>query len=183
MQFIAPNQLAYPGVRGNHVFMAAAKQTRHVQQSLLRRGGKRRGAGRKPSGTRARARHEARPEFKPYHALHVSMRVVPAVGSLRRRDMYKAVRNASLAAARSERFRIVHISLQRSHLHMLVEAEHKVALARGMQGFQISAAKHINAALGDGTEPRRGKVFSDRYHLTVIRSPTQARHAISYVLV
>lgn len=110
------------------------------------------------------------------------MRVVPEVGSLRRRDMYKAVRNASLAAARSERFRIVHISLQRSHVHMLVEAEHKRALAQGMQGFQISAVKHINAALGDGTGPRRGKVFSDRYHLTVITSPTQARHAISYVL-
>jgi putative transposase len=110
------------------------------------------------------------------------MRVVPVVGSLRRRDMYKAVRNASLAAARSERFRIVHVSLQRSHVHMLVEAEHKAALARGMQGFQISAAKHINAALGSGKQPRRGKVFSDRYHLEVIRSPTQARHAISYVL-
>jgi hypothetical protein len=30
--------------------------------------------------------------------------------------------------------------------------------------------------------PRRGKVFGDRYHLTVIRTPTQARHSISYVL-
>ena len=110
------------------------------------------------------------------------MRVVPAVGSLRRRDMYKALRNASIVAARSERFRTVHVSLQRDHVHMLAEADHKGALARGMQGFQISAAKNINAALGDGARPRRGKVFSDRYHLEVIKSPTQARHALSYVL-
>src|ERR1043166_8974964 len=118
MTFIVPNQLYKSRIDDKHVFMAAtAKRKRHVQQSLFRRGGKRRGAGRKPSGMRAGERHEARPDFKSYHGLHVVMRVVPAVGSLRRRDMYKAIRNASIAAARSERFRIVHASLQRSHVH------------------------------------------------------------------
>jgi REP element-mobilizing transposase RayT len=155
---------------------------RHVQQALFRRGGKRRGAGRKPKGARAGERHDARPEFKPYHALHVVMRVASAVGSLRRRKMYQAMRAATIAAALRERFRIVHISLQRTHVHMLVEADHKLALARGMQGFTISAARNINAALGDGEHPRRGKVFSDRYHVEVITTPTRARHALGYVL-
>ena len=36
---------------------------RHVQQELFRRGGKRRGAGRKPKGGRAGERHVARPGF------------------------------------------------------------------------------------------------------------------------
>src|SRR5262245_3565900 len=164
----------------------AAKQRnrkRHVQQQLFRRGGKRRGAGRKPRGARAGEGHEARPAFKPYHGLHVVMRVMPAVGSLRRRSMYKALRDASITAALRERFRIVHISLQRNHVHMLVEAEHKAALARGMQGFLISAARNINSLLATGNRRRRrGKVFADRYHLEVITSPTQAHHAISYVL-
>ena len=166
--------------------MASAKpqraRKRHVQQELFRRGGKRRGAGRKPKGRRAGERHAARPAFKSYHPLHVVMRIVPAVGSLRRRKMYKAMRDASITAALRERFRIVHISLQRTHVHMLVEAETKAALARGMQGFQISAARNINTALGDGKRRRRGKVFADRYHLEVITSPTRARHAIAYVL-
>ena len=162
--------------------MAMGRRKRHVQQELFRRGGKRRGAGRKPKGTRSGERHEARPEFTPHHALHVVMRVVPAVGSLRRRKMYRAMRDASITAALRERFRIVHISLQRTHVHMLVEAEHRAALARGMQGFQISAARNINTALGDGERRRRGKVFADRYHLEVITSPTRARHVISYVL-
>ena len=153
-----------------------------MQQALFRRGGRRRGAGRKPRGARAGERHGARPEFKPYHALHVVMRVVPAVGSLRRRTMYKALRDATITAALRERFRIVHISLQRTHVHMLVEAEHKAALAHGMQGFQISAARNINTALGDGVRRRRGKVFADRYHLEVITTPTRARHALGYVL-
>ncbi|TMQ14366.1 MAG: hypothetical protein E6J91_15605 [Deltaproteobacteria bacterium] len=153
-----------------------------VQHELFRRGGKRRGAGRKPKGARAGERHEARPDFKPYHALHVVMRVAPEVGSLRRRKMYKAMRDATITAAMRERFRIVHISLQRDHVHLLVEAEHKVALARGMQGFVISAARNINTALGDGVQRRRGKVFADRYHVNVIKTPTQAHHTIRYVL-
>jgi REP element-mobilizing transposase RayT len=79
-------------------------------------------------------------------------------------------------------FRIVHISLQRTHVHLIVEAEHQAALARGMQGFLISAARHINTALGSGGRRRRGPVFADRYHLEVITTPTRARHAISYTL-
>ncbi len=161
---------------------AKSKRKRHVQQVLFRRGGKRRGAGRKPNGPRAAERHETRPAFKPYHPLHVVMRVVPAVGSLRRRTLYQAIRQATITAALREWFRIVHVSLQRDHVHLLVEADDKAALARGMQGFQISAAKHINAALGDGERRRRGKVFADRYHVEVITTPTRAHRALGYIL-
>jgi REP element-mobilizing transposase RayT len=158
------------------------ERRRHIQQSLFRRGGKRKGAGRKPRGARAGERHEARPDIEPSHALHVVMRVVPDVGSLRRRKLYKAMRDATITAALREWFRIVHISLQRTHVHLIVEAEDKAALGRGMQGFQVSAARNINTVLGDGVRRRRGKVFADRYHLEVITTPTRARHAIGYVL-
>lgn len=111
------------------------------------------------------------------------MRVVPAVGNMRRRDMYKAMREATITAALRERFRIVHISLQRTHVHMLVEASNKLALARGMQGFQVSAARNINTVLGvDRYRRRRGAVFADRYHVEVITSPTRAHRALSYVM-
>jgi hypothetical protein len=84
-------------------------------------------------------------------------------------------------------FRIVHISIQRTHVHMLVEADNKQALARGMQSFQISAAKHLNRAasvkvMKEGGQRRRGNVFPDRYHQEIIKSPTQARRALAYVL-
>src|SRR5262245_13017519 len=177
------NQVDSPYCNDKSAGMAAcSKRRRHVQQELFRQGGKRRRAGRKPAGVRGRESHDARPEFKRYQPLHVVMRVVPAVGSLRRRAMYKALRDASIIAALREWFRIVHVSLQRSHVHMIVEADDKAALAHGMQSFQVSAAKNINAALGCDGVRRRGKVFSDRYHAEVITSPTQARHTISYVL-
>jgi len=111
------------------------------------------------------------------------MRVVPAVGNMRRRDMYKAMRDATVTAALRERIRIVQISVQRTHVHMLIEAANKLSLARGMQGFQVSAARNINTVLGvDKYRRRRGPVFADRYHVEVITSPTRARRALSYVM-
>ncbi|HET7503564.1 MAG TPA: hypothetical protein VFK02_21225, partial [Kofleriaceae bacterium] len=73
---------------------------------------------------------------------------------------------------------------QRTHIHLLVEADGKAALSVGMQGFQISAAKHLNREISKGRPGprRRGKVFPDRYHAEIITTPTQARHTLSYVL-
>jgi REP element-mobilizing transposase RayT len=163
------------------VLRMVARRRGHVQQELFRHGGRRKGAGRKPKGARAGQAHDARPVIKARHALHVVLRVVPEVGNLRRREMYRAIRAASVTAAARGRIRIVHISIQRTHIHLLVEANDKLALGIGMQGFQISAARHINTALGEERR-RRGRVFCDRYHVVVITSPTQARHALSYVL-
>src|SRR5262249_13943706 len=65
----------------------------------------------------------------------------------------------------------------------IVEADHKMALSRGMQSFQISAAKHLNRAASKGrAERRRGNVFTDRFHQEILTTPTQTRHALSYVL-
>src|ERR1043165_10302372 len=141
--------------------------------------------GPKPKGRRAGSPHRARPELKARHPVHVVLRVVRDVDNLRRRSTYKAVREATLTTARREDFRIVHLSIQRNHLHLLVEADHKAALASGMQGFQISAAKHLNAAISkDRIGPRRrGAVFPDRYFAEIITTPTQARHALSYVII
>jgi hypothetical protein len=47
-------------------------------------------------------------------------------------------------------------------VHLLVEADNKLALSRGMQSFQISAAKHINREFSLKmrlTDRRRGNVF------------------------
>jgi REP element-mobilizing transposase RayT len=159
-----------------------------VEQLVLfehkKHGGKRPGAGRPPKGERAGERHEQRPFHDARNPVHVVLRAVKAVGNLRRRRVYQAIREATRTVARREDFRIVHLSIQRTHVHLLVEAKTKAALAAGMQGFQISAAKHLNAAISKGRPgPRRkGTVFPDRYHAVVIESPRQARHALSYVI-
>jgi REP element-mobilizing transposase RayT len=115
--------------------------------------------------------------------VHVVLRVAALVATLRGFDIYHAIRKATIVAASNPAFRIVHLSIQHNHIHLLVEAENRMALARGMQGFQISAAKWINRAISKQTEERRrGQVFTDRYHAEIIKSPRQARHALAYVL-
>ena len=151
--------------------------------------------GRKPNGPRAGSPHKTRPELSADHPVHVVLRVVRAIGSLRKRLMYAALRQATITVAlraelRAETdgaFRIIHISIQRTHVHLLVEADTKLALSRGMQSFQISAAKHLNHAaslkiIKQGGARRRGTVFPDRYHQEIIRTPTQARRTLAYVL-
>jgi REP element-mobilizing transposase RayT len=148
------------------------------------RGGKRRGAGRPPKGPRAGAPHDKRPFLHARYPVHVTLRAIAAVGNLRRRCVYQAIREATLTTARRDNFRIIQLSIQHNHVHLIIEADDKYALAAGMQGFQISAAKHLNAAISKGKPGprRRGSVFPDRYHAEIITSPTQARHALSYVM-
>ena len=187
--------------------LMAKPRKRHVQQSIRfpdkngqnrgRRKGERcrgRKPGRKPkNGYRAGSPHKERPELKSWMAVHATLRVNPEVGGLRKRHMYQALRDATIAVALRElnfaepenAFRIVHISIQNTHVHLLVEAGSKEALSRGMQSFQISAAKHINRKYSERrglARRRRGNVFVDRYFEEVITTPRRARHALSYVL-
>jgi REP element-mobilizing transposase RayT len=158
----------------------------HVQQSFefKSHGGKRAGAGRPRKGKRSSERHEKREPHDRRHPVHVTIRVVPGLGTLRKRHYYKAIRWATIAVAAHARFRIVHFSIQSNHMHLLVEATSQRALARGMKGFQISAAKHINRTIGErnGEPRRRGQVFADRYHKHELTSPREVRHALAYVL-
>lgn len=146
-------------------------------------GGKRRGAGRKPKGKRPSARHEARPEHDPRHPVHVTIRVVGNASGLRRRDIYVALREATIVTAKRDDFRIVHMSIQHDHLHLIVEADDKAALSKGVQGFSISAARQINRAItARGGERRTGKVISDRFHARSLTSPRAVRNTVAYVL-
>jgi putative transposase len=171
--------------------MARARK-RHVQQQLRyldkngqRRGGKRKGAGRPKSGAFASQPHKRRQTFKASEPVQVTIRAVRDVQRLRNFDAYHAARKAMVATFRREDFRIVHVSIQGTHVHLLIEANDRIALARGMQAFQISAAKHLNAAITKRLglqKRRRGAVFTDRYHATIIRTPRHARHELAYVL-
>jgi len=170
--------------------MARARKV-HVQLSLLtkldkngqRRGGKRKGAGRPKKGVRASEPHKRREAFKKSEPVHVTIRVARDVASLRGFETYQAIREALVTTYARQDIRIVHISIQGTHIHLLVEANSRLALGRGMQRFEISAAKLLNKAMTKRTgKKRRGTVFPDRYHAVVIRSPRQARNNLAYVL-
>jgi hypothetical protein len=47
-----------------------------------------------------------------------------------------------------------------------------------MQGFSVRLAKGLNRMMS-----RRGKVFADRFHAHVLRTPAEVRNALAYVLL
>src|SRR6266508_1457189 len=64
-------------------------------------------------------------------------------------------------------------SFAAARIELVVEANDRIALARGMQGFQVAAAKHLNRLRG-----RKGTVFADRYRARPLRTFAAVREVI-----
>lgn len=148
-----------------------------VEIAFPRRGGRRRGAGRKPSGPRRRVAHYRRESIDQHKPVHVTLRVLDSIRRLRRMDAYRAIRQAMLVAHRRTDFRIVQVSIQSNHVHLICEADNRRALSSGMSSLKISAAKRLNRVLR-----RSGAVFADRYHSEILACPLQVRNCLSYVM-
>jgi REP element-mobilizing transposase RayT len=137
---------------------------------------RRKGGGRKPKGARAGVPHLVRDSFGAAEPVHVTIRTVAEIGGLRGDGLFGKIRDA-LRRGCKDGFRVVHFTVLGNHVHLIVEAAGKEALARGMQGLSIRLARTINRHL-----KRKGTVWGDRYHATVLGTPTQCRHALAYVL-
>lgn len=138
------------------------------------RGGARAGAGRPRAGAR-RLALGTRGAIASRHPVHVTLRCVDGF-FLRRWDVFKLVCDAT-SAAHVDEFRICELDLEPNHLHLILEVAGAEDLASGLQRFQSVLARRLNALAR-----RSGQVFLDRYHSTVLTSPTQVKHALRYVL-
>jgi REP element-mobilizing transposase RayT len=121
--------------------------------------------------------HRARPVHYHGHPVHVTMRVERRVPDLRHPCLFFVTRDAVVAGTRAG-FRVVHYSVQRDHLHLLVEAGDKTALAHGLRALAIRVAKTVNAACGT-----TGRVLEGRYHARALRTPREVRFGLLYVLM
>ena len=153
------------------------KRWRQQALTFRTRGGRRKGAGRKPSAGRRGVPHRFRPEHRKEHPVHVTLRASRRLPSLRKQRIFEAVRR-SLGRTVRTWFRIVHYSVQADHVHLLVEALDKNSLSRGLMGATIRLARAVNRVL-----KRRGSVWSDRYHARALHTPREVRHGMVYVLM
>ncbi|MFN0250464.1 MAG: hypothetical protein ACKV2T_26525 [Kofleriaceae bacterium] len=140
-------------------------------------GGAREGAGRPARGPVVSERHTVRPPLAPWFPVHVTARIDPTVRALGRRDAYATIRRAVTLSLARTNFRIVRLAIHATRLELLVEADDKHALARGMQGFQVSAARAVNRAAR-----RTGCVFPDRYRMAILRTRGAARAVVRTAL-
>jgi hypothetical protein len=143
-------------------------------------GGRREGAGRKPSG-KAGVSHDQRAVLASRFPVHVTVKLQRGLPRLRRRSEYTALRAAFHAGCAGVEgrgaFRLCHYAVLDEHLHFLVEAQDRTALSRAIQGLLVRIARALNKLWS-----RRGKVFADRYHDRILRTPRETRNAIRYVL-
>lgn len=149
------------------------------QQSLALRtwGGRRRGAGRKPAGQEARLSHTARQPFGGTRPVHVTLRLLDRVWNLRSERSFSVIHGALADTVRRRDFRVVHFSIQGEHLHLIVEADGPESLSNGVRALAIRLSRRLNKMMGTA-----GPVFEDRFHAHVLRTPTEVRNALRYVL-
>lgn len=140
-------------------------------------GGARAGAGRKPKGGQAGASHAKRPVIAARHPVHVTLRLEPGLESLRKRRIHAFVRRALFEGANRFGMRLVQFSVQSNHLHFVCEVIDEVALGRGIKGICVRMARTL-----DRLWSRTGRVFADRYHTHVLKTPREVRNALAYVL-
>ena len=153
------------------------KRPEQLGLDFVQRGGRRKGAGRKTTGSRALVSHKARPRFDKPAAVHVTVRFGEHVWNLRSQRSYRLIKACFADALGRFGLRIIQFSVQGNHVHLIVEADSSAALSRGMQGLCIRLAKALNRLM-----ERKGHVFADHFHSRILATPTELVNAIAYVL-
>ena len=105
------------------------------------------------------------------------MRLREGLPSLRRLGAFETLKRRFRAGCNRFGFRLIEYSIQSNHIHFIAEALDARALARGMQGLSVRIARGLNKGWD-----RTGKVFADRYHSRILRTPREVRLALAYVL-
>ncbi len=108
--------------------------------------------------------------------VHVTARAVKGAPSLRSERVFNALR-AIFAKASEKGFALLHFSVQGNHVHLIVEGDDDMALARGLQRLLSRIAMAVNAVAR-----RSGKLWRDRHHRHPLRTPSEVRNAYVYVL-
>ena len=164
------------------------KRARQPKQLPLARragwGGRRDGAGRKRKDGQAGpgVPHLRRPPLDSRNPVHVTLKVRREVWSLRRGRSVRALKRLLLEVKRRRvngvaPLGIVHFAILSNHLHLMVEAGNRIALSRGLQALEIRMARALNHSMN-----RKGRVFADRFHAHILKTPTEVGRARRYVL-
>ncbi len=145
------------------------KNKKNIQPSLLNP----KRAGRPAIHDRG-IRHRRREYIGRPHSLHVTVKLNRA--DIKNKSILKILRYA-IQRARFRGLRVVHYTLEHNHVHLLIEGESNLMLSKGMQGLGVSLAKKINSLLRI-----KGQRYKHRYHLRILRSASQVRNVINYIL-
>ena len=113
----------------------------------------------------------------PRHPLHITWKLEEDLPNVRGPATARPIIAAIAAGKQRVGFRVIHFVLERRHLHLIIEADSAEALSKGLRALGIRIARAVNKALG-----RRGRVIKERYFSRTLKTPTQTRHTLRYVI-
>ncbi len=120
--------------------------------------------------------HVRRPQVSRHAAVHVTMRCVAGLLSLRRPVPLRLIKEIFAEEGARKGFRLAHYAIRGNHLHLVCEANDTLALSRGVQRVASRIARTLNRRFG-----RRGRLFADRFQGIVVKTPRQMRNVLCYV--
>ncbi len=130
-------------------------------------GGLREGAGRKRKHSRG-VSHRNREKVSDRTPLHINFKYRTTV---RNKTTLKLLKRA-IQNARNHGLLVQQFSFESNHIHLIVGASDNKTLTRGMRSLTITFAKGL----------KMGRIQIERYHLHVLKSVREVKHALQYVL-
>ncbi len=129
-----------------------------------------------PAGKRSRVPHETRPEVDG--PIHVVWRIKRGLPDLRTPRGLRRLEGAFRRGKERDGFALLHYSIQRDHLHLMVEVKNRRKLSKGLQALGIRLAKSLNSLW----RRRRGSVFAERYFAAGLQGWRQIWRTVRYIL-
>jgi REP element-mobilizing transposase RayT len=112
--------------------------------------------------------HSVREKVSSRTPLHINFRYSEHV---RNKETLKILKKA-IQNARKHGLIVLQYSFQSNHVHLIVEAANNKVLTKAMRSLTITFAKTLN----------RGRIQVERYHLHVLKTVREVKHAVHYVL-
>jgi REP element-mobilizing transposase RayT len=157
--------------------MARRKSSPQGELTFRTWGGKRAGAGRPRRAPRRLVPHRPREVFRHRRAAHVTLRVASHVVNLRTQFVRKLLKHIVLRANGRFDTRIVQLAVLNDHIHLLVESHDHESLASALKGLSVRLGIHLNRLMMESGR----RVMGDRYHVHLLKTPTEVRHASHYI--
>ena len=119
-------------------------------------------------------RHIKREEIRSTRPLHLTIKLIRA--DIQNKIILKGLRYA-IMRARLQGLRIIHYSLEHDHVHLYAESDNNETLGRAMKALGVTLAKRMNRHF-----KKAGTCYRTRYHLRILRSATEVKNVLNYIL-
>lgn len=129
--------------------------------------------GRRPNSGRKRKHstgvcHRKREHVTPNTPLHINFKYSTFIQT----DKVLKILETSIYNALKFEFEVCYFSIQSNHIHLIAEAKDTSSLISGMRSITNTLVKRIG----------KGSIQVERYHLHVLKNPTETKNALDYVI-